>query len=135
MTQNEVLVFCDSGSNKHGVKHPTPAVQGFTYRGDSHRDELGMGWTDTNRSKRLITARAHLDAAQALVANERFNRDEHWGMERRESWALECKKCGAMVRVRSEKLYPALTRLLEIGISRIGISEIQRGLERTGANY
>lgn len=132
MARDEILVFCDSGSTRHGAKHQTPAVQGFVYS-ESRSDQLGMGWTDHNRSKRLTETQAHVGAARALVGNERLSREKHRGMMHRESWTLECKKCETQVRIRSEKLYPALTRMRELGIARIGLLEIQKGLEDTGA--
>lgn len=131
MAQNEVLVFCDSGSRKHGAKHQTPTVQGFTYSG-SRSDDLGQGWTDNNRSKRLITAQAHVDAAKPLVGNERFDLEKHHGQTHRESWTLKCKKCETAVNVRSEKLYSALSRMREMGIARIGLIAMREGLKETG---
>lgn len=133
MITNEVLVICDSESKLHGAKHPTPAVQGFAYS-ESRSDDLGQGWTDYNRSKRLIKTQAHIDAARPMVGNERFDRSKHKGMTHRESWTLECKKCGTKVNIRSEKLYSALTRMRLLGLDRIGLLEIQQGLENTGNN-
>lgn len=130
-TTNEILVFCDSGSDKHGVKHQTPAVQGFVFR-SGMADQMGQGWTDVNRSKRLQKVQAHLDAASALVGNERFSREKHRGQTHRESWKLECKKCGDNVLVRHEKLYPALSKMRELGISSIGLSHFREGTRATG---
>ncbi|MFJ2146594.1 hypothetical protein ACIOJF_15035 [Glutamicibacter sp. NPDC087831] len=130
MFSNEIIVFCDSGSTKHGARRPNPVVQGFYYR-DGRESELGLGWTDSNRSKRLKREQAHHDAAQALYGNERFSREKQQSGERRESWNLRCLKCGFRVPVRHEKLYPALSKMRELGIQTIGLSAFRDGLENT----
>ncbi|MGP5228245.1 hypothetical protein [Arthrobacter rhombi] len=131
MSINEILVVCDSGSPKHGKKHPTPPVQGFIYR-ENMADQMGMGWTGHNRStraKRSILSRG--DAAQALVGDEHLDRKLHRGQQHRESWNLECAKCGDSVPVRHEKLYPALSKMRELGIERVGLSHFREGLAAT----
>lgn len=133
MYSNEIIVFCDSGSDKHGAKHPTPVVQGFYFR-EGQKGDLGLGWTDINRSKRLKENQAHVDAAQALIGNERPSRAKDQGGEHRESWNLRCLKCGSRVVIRHEKLYPALSKMREIGIPRIGLSAIGEGISNTSAN-
>lgn len=134
MYANEIIVFCDSGSPKHGKKHPHPVVQGFYYHGGDRPDDLGLGWTDKNRSKRLISERAHVEAAQALYGNERSKGDAPQAGPHRESWNLRCLKCGYRVPIRHEKLYPALTKMREMGIQRIGLSAIGEGIANTSAD-
>lgn len=131
MYANEIIVFCDSSSSKHGKKHPNPVVQGFYYR-EGEEDQLGLGWTDSNRSKRLIKSKAHVDAAQSLVGDQRPVRGLEFEGEHRESWNLRCLKCGFRVPIRHEKLYAALNKLRELGISRIGLTSIEKGISRTG---
>lgn len=128
--KNEFIVFCDNVSDKHGKKHPNPVVQGFVYSED-RQDQLGQGWTDSNTSKRLRQNQAHLEAAQALIGNEKFSHRnaEHRGKQHRESWTLTCHKCGYSVPVVHQKLYPALTRMRAMGIDRIGLIAIQDGLK------
>lgn len=130
MVKNEFIVFCDNVSDKHGKKHPHPVVQGFVYR-DGFDDQLGQGWTDQNSSKRLRRAGAHVDAAQALIGDEKFSQRnvEHRGKQRRESWLLKCHKCGFRVTIRHENLYPALSRMRDLGMSRIGLVALQEGLK------
>lgn len=133
MPSNQFVIFCDNPSNKHGKKHPYPVVQGFVYRGDGHDDDLGLGWTDANTSKRLRNAQAHIDASQALIGDEKFDyrNAEHKGKQHRESWTLACKKCGYAVAIVHEKLYPAMSRLHAMGVDRLGLGEIERGLKGT----
>ncbi|WP_334123023.1 hypothetical protein [Glutamicibacter sp.] len=127
MYANEIVIFCDSGSEKHGKKHPNPVVQGFHFR-EGEEDELGLGWTDINRSKRLIKNKAHIDAAQSLVGDNKPVRGIEFDGEHRESWNLRCLKCGFRVPIRHEKLYPALTKLRELGIQRISLRAIEDGI-------
>ena len=128
--KNEFIVFCDNVSDKHGKKHPNPVVQGFVFR-EGFENELGQGWTDSNRSKRLQASQAHLDAAQALIGDEKFSHrnPDHRGKRHRESWSFVCKKCGYSVPVRGEKWYSAMTRMRAMGIDRIGLIAIQDGLK------
>lgn len=130
MYANEIIVFCDSGSPKHGKKHPNPVVQGFYFR-EGEEDELGLGWSDINRSKRLIKNKAHVDAAQSLIGDQLPVRGIQFEGERRESWNLRCLKCGYRVPIRHEKLYPALSKLREMGIGRISLSSIEKGISHT----
>lgn len=131
MYSNEIIVFCDSGSSKHGKKHPNPVVQGFYYR-EGRAGDLGLGWTDSNRSKRLVKNKAHVEAAQSLIGDQRPARGLRLEGERRESWNLRCLKCGYRVPIRHEKLYPALSKLRELEIKRIGLSVIEQGISQTG---
>ena len=132
MLKNEFIIYCDNPSDKHGKKHPHPVVQGFVYR-EGREDDLGQGWTDRNTSKRLRQDQAHLNAAQALIGNEKFSHrnKEHRGKQHRESWTLECRKCGYSVAVVHQKLYPALSRMRALGIDRIGLAQLQEGLRST----
>lgn len=125
----EIIVFCDSGSERHGDKRPTPVVQGFSWS-SFNADDYSMGWTDYNRSRRLIREQAHVDAARKLVGDDPWNTDRHLGesVDVRESWTLRCSKCAEAVSVRGERLYPILTALREHGLSRIGLRSLSRRL-------
>lgn len=121
-----MLIYCDSGSPRHGKRHPRPAVQGFWF--DEHsRDGLTCGWIDQNRSRRLVAEAAHVDALVRLIGDELPREATADGPER---WSgdLECKKCGEKVDVRGERLFPALTRLADMGRDRISIQDIRRGI-------
>lgn len=133
MDSNHMTVFCDRKSPKHGSKHPTPAVQEFVYS-DMRSNELGMGWTDNNhRRKRLVGTRAHVNVAKGLVGNERWTREKHMGLERRESYQFECDKCGATARIRGEKMYAAFSKLREVGINRVSLETLNDIAARQGS--
>ena len=124
MLSNYMTVICDSGSDKHGKKHPTPAVMEFTYW-DSRKNDLGMGWTDNiRRRRRLVGEGAHEDVARALVGNERYDADKHQGQRHRESYSFECSKCGASADIRHEKMYSAFSKLRELGFDRVSLSTL-----------
>lgn len=137
MAVDRILIFCDNPSDKHGEKHPNPIV--WAYRFDeSHRDGTGQGWLDDIRSKRLRQFLERANMHQVLVGDEKFdakrftvqNRDE-WVSHLRESWLLPCEKCGYEVRIVGRKLFPALTRMRELGMCRIGLLALDGGLKST----
>lgn len=131
-----MTVFCDNrSSKKHGKKHPTPAVQEFVYA-DHRKDDLGMGWTDNNaRRKRLIQEGAHVNVARALVGNERYSQETHRGQQRRESYSFECPKCGESADIRHEKMYPAFSKLRELGIDRVSLATLRDIAARGNADW
>lgn len=131
---SEITIFCDNESDRHGKKHPNPIVHRYRYD-DSSKDGIAQGWLDAKPSKRLKNAEKRGRGAQTLVGSERFdpkkftldNREE-WASSLRESWALECEKCGYRVPIKGSKLYPVLHRMREIGVSHIGLSALEDGL-------
>lgn len=134
MYANEIIVFCDSGSAKHGAKRPTPVVQGFVFQ-ESNKDELGLGWGTITRSKSATHGVDPYASSRTLYGNERATSSNDYGRslegDLRESWELTCKKCAFRVVIRSEKLYPALTRMRELGKQTIGLSAFRNGLANT----
>lgn len=131
MTANEFIIVCDNISERHGKKHPNPVVQGFVkYAG--LEDQLSQGWQSITKSRRLRGNDQFTYAkSQKLVGNEKYDGRKHRGTRPRESWNFECTKCGYSVSVTAEKLYPALTKLNQIGLDRIGLTRLSKGLERT----
>lgn len=132
MKPNEFIIVCDNVSDRHGKKHPNPVVQGFV-KHDGLEDQLNQGWQSITNSRRLRGNDQFTYAkSQKLVGNEKYDGRKHRGIKPRESWHFECSKCGYAVSMTAENLYPALTKMKQIGIDRIGLTRLSKGLQRTG---
>lgn len=132
MTPSEFIIFCDNVSGRHGKKHPNPVVQGFVKQ-TGLENQPNQGWMSVTKSRRLRGNDQYTYAkSQKLIGNEKYDSRKHRGQPPRESWNFECAKCGYSVSVTAQKLYPALTKLNQIGLDRIGLTRLSKGLEQTG---
>lgn len=126
--QPKIIVQCDDAS--HGLKRPIVNVTAFVYTSPLGTKPLdSMAWQESvgprltrNRRMNHVPLRRLDSGAKRAEAFDYMHSDSDG--EKWITYDFECRKCSAKQSWQAAKLFPALTKTLQVGRSSVTLAEL-----------